>query len=104
MLKWQAVFDPNEVKDYARDWTNEMNAFNDELNSVDFNLKTPNSGLSVQSNNIDATGKIAIAWFAASDIPLLTSFAGQVIEIDHTITTVGGRTYNETLGLRIKEK
>jgi hypothetical protein len=102
--KWSAVFDPDEVKDYARDWTSEMNAISDTIDTVDFTVIDSASGLQVDSTEIDITEKIAVVWFSASDKIALTNLANSTIEIDHTITTVGGRTYNETLGLKIKIK
>lgn len=101
---WSAVFDPDEVKDYARDWTSEMNAINDTLDTIDFTVIDGDSGLQVDSTSIDATEKIAIAWFSASDKVALAALANTTVLIDHTITTIGGRTYNETLGLKIKIK
>ena len=104
MLKWFAVFDPNETKDYYRDWTAEMDAINDTIETVIFSVTTPDSGLAVQDQAVAATQKIAVVWFTAYDVDKLTAKAGKYITIDHTITTIGGRVYNETLGLKIKEK
>lgn len=101
---WSSAFDPDEVKDYARDWTSEMNAISDTLDTIDFTIIDTDSGLQVDSTSIDATEKIAIVWFSSSDKVALTALANTTVLIDHTITTVGGRTYNETLGLKIKIK
>lgn len=104
MLKWPA-FDPDETKDYARDWTPQMDADGDTIADAEFAIVTLNSGLGVVSSSIDATGKIAVVWFSADDKPTLSALAGTTILVDHTIsTTPGGRTYNETIGLPIKIK
>ena len=104
MLKWVAPFDPNEKKDYSRDWTAEMDFINDTISVVDFDVITPDSGVGVASSSIDASGKIAVVWFLSDDLVKTRALNGTTILIDHTITTSGGRIYNETLGLKIKEK
>ena len=103
MLKWPA-FDPDETKDYARDWTPQMNADSDTIQTVEFVVIDDDSGLGVASTSIDATNKIAVVWFVANDKPALQALAGTTVLVDHTIETSGGRTYNETIGLPIKIK
>ena len=104
MLKWPA-FDPDETKDYARDWTPQMDADSDTISNAAFVVVTANSGLGVVSSSVDATSKIAVVWFSADDKPALVALAGTTVLVDHTITTTpGGRTYNETIGLPIKIK
>jgi hypothetical protein len=104
MLRWPAAFDPNETKDYIRIWTAEMESIGDILDTVQFVVIDNLSGLAVAEQYIDDTARIAVVWFTANDVPTLTTYAGQTLLIDHTVTTRDGRTFNETLGLRIKEK
>lgn len=103
MLKWPA-FDPDEKKDYYRDWTPQMDADEDTISTVGFVVLTANSGLGIVSTSIDLTSKIAVVWFDATDKPTLLALAGTTVLIDHTIETAGGRVYNETIGLPIKIK
>ena len=104
MLKWPA-FDPDEKKDFYRDWTPQMNADGDTISTATFVVLAPESGLGVVSSSVSLDGKVAVAWFEALDKPTLASFAGTTLLVDHTIeTTPGGRIYNETIGLPIKIK
>lgn len=103
MLKWPA-FDPDETKDYARDWTPQMDADSDTIATVAFVVITVDSGLGIASTSIDTSSKVAVVWFTAADKPLLLAHAGTTVLVDHTIVTTGGRTYNETIGLPIKVK
>ena len=104
MLKWVAPFDPDETKDYSRNWTEEMDGISDTILSSQFVVITVDSGLAVASTSIDPSGKITIVWFTTSNITQLRALRGTTILLDHTITTSGGRIYNETIGLKIKEK
>lgn len=99
-----APYDWAETKDYAIDWTAEMVKTADELDTVDFTLITPTSGLGIASSDVDVTKKFARVWFVPEDVPLLQALAGQKVLIDHTVTTTGGRTLNQTVKLSIKDK
>lgn len=106
-LRWEAPFDPDEVKDYTRDWTAEMDARSDTLASVSFELPADAvaAGLTVQDAVRDSTNKKAIAWFVSSNPALtLSSLGGTRVPVDHTIVTAGGRTLNETILLRVASK
>lgn len=104
MLRWTPPFDPEETKNYARDWTSEMNEVQDTILTATFTVETPNTGLGVVDTIIDATNKIATAWFCADNLTTLRTKAGSMVIINHKITTNGGRTYVERIGLKIREK
>lgn len=104
MIKPQPPFDPNETKDYTIDWSEEMDAYSDTVQTANFTVSTSNSGLGVASSSVDATGKFATMWLTASNLTQLNAMIGSSVLIDHTITTSGGRTLNETISLRIRSK
>lgn len=103
-VKLVAPFDWKETKDYAIDWTPEMDRTSDTLATVNFDLITTSTGLAIASADIDATGKFARVWLTASDPTQLEALAGETVLIDHTVTTTGGRTLNQTVKLSIKDK
>lgn len=103
-VKLVAPFDFAETKDYAIDWSAEMNKTSDELATVDFEMITPLTGLGIASSDIDATKKFARIWFTTEDAVLLQARIGETVLIDHTVTTLGGRTLNQTVKLSIKDK
>jgi len=106
-LSWPTVFDPDETKDYFRDWTNELTSIGDTISTVSFVLPTSatDAGLSVESTDIDSTAMIAIVWFTSTDPDgVRAALVDTTVLVDHTITTSGGRTYNETIKLKVKEK
>lgn len=104
---WQAVWDPHEEKDYVRDWTAQMDADTDTIASPTFTLPAEalSAAMVVYGVGIDASAKKAIFWVRSTN-PTTTAAAleGQSIYIDHTIVTVEGRKYNETLVLKIESK
>lgn len=102
--KWQEPFDPDETKNYSREWNNEMDATQDTIVQSSFVIETPDTGIGVVDTSVDATGKIAILWLASTDKPLTRTKAGSIVLLNHTIVTTGGRTYNERIGLKIAEK
>lgn len=103
-VKLIAPYDWAETKDYAIDWTAEMIKTSDELATVDFTMITLDSGLGIASSDIDVTKKFARVWFVPEDVPSLKALAGETVLIDHTVTTSGGRTLNQTVKLSIKDK
>lgn len=105
-LAWLAVFDPDETKDYNIFWDAEMNATADTLASATFTL--PNdaiaAALTVQSQGVDVTGKRAFVWFHSTNPSATSALAGTKVPVKHTVITDGGRTLQETVFLKVKEK
>lgn len=103
-VKLIAPYDWKETKDYAIDWSAEMDRTTDELSTIEFEMITPTTGLGIASSDIDATKKFARVWFTPDNAVLLEALAGETVLIDHTVTTLGGRTLNQTVKLSIKDK
>ncbi|MDX1531384.1 MAG: hypothetical protein R3362_07650 [Rhodothermales bacterium] len=106
--KTYAPFDPHEVKDYTRDWSNELSAVSDSIAAVGDVTFTPDAaataaGLEIALTQLD--GAKAIMWLRAADPDaLLAALGEQWASVDHTVRTVGGRTLNETLQVWIAAK
>ncbi len=103
--RWAAPFDPQERKDFSRDWGNEMAPSGDTLASAAWTLPADAqaAGLTIAAQNI--AGAVAVVWFDASNPAALdAALSGQDIEISHSITTTGGRTLHETIFLKIRDK
>jgi hypothetical protein len=106
-LKWQAALDPNEKKDYVRDWSAEMDAETDTIASAQFVLpqSAQDATLTATSVTIFDSSKKVRVWFEATDADTFRSaFLGKRIDVDHSITSTGGRRFNETIELKIREK
>lgn len=104
MIKSLPPFDPNETKDYAINWTDEMEAYSDTIETTTFDVITVDSGLSVAAFSVAADQKRAVVWLTADNLTQLNAKVGSSVLIDHTITTTGGRVLNETISLKIRAK
>ena len=107
-LRWEAPFDPNEVKDYGLDFTSEMDfpgnltTATDSISSVTYTIAaSATEYLAVASaTNVNA---VTVGWFSAvSATALQANLAGQTVDVTIAVTTAGGRTLSRTAGLRIK--
>lgn len=94
------VQDPQAILDYTLDWSKQL-VEDDILVQTHF---TPDSGLSILSENItDSTivdggsDKAATAW-------ILGGIAGQTYNVTCHITTQGGRQDDRTFQIVVKEK
>ena len=105
-LKWTAPLDPDEKKDYVRDWTAELDALTDTISSAQFDLPQAVTDATLTATNVsifDSSKKVRV-WFEATNAATLRStFAGNKVSVRHTITTVGGRRFNESIELKIRE-
>ena len=94
-LKWPFK-DPDEVLDYTIDWGGSPEApgrtFNDQLVTSIFTVP---AGLIKQSETHTLT--TATVWIAGGTV-------GTLYEINNRITTVGGRTMDQTVKLQIRVK
>lgn len=105
-LKFPAPLDPDERKDFVRDWTNELTAGGDLIQSASFALPTDGTadGLLIDVQQISVDNKKAVFWISASNVTAAKTLAGGEVRIQHTMITTGGRTFNETLIVKIREK
>jgi len=82
--------DPNSILDYGFNWTKWLDR--DTLNSSTWIVPT---GITEVSNNY--SGQITAIWLSGGTL-------GEVYKIVNRITTVGGRTDDRTLVLKIRNK
>jgi len=82
--------DPNSILDYGFNWTKWLDG--DILNS---NTWIVPAGITEVSNSY--SGQITVIWLSGGTL-------GEVYKIVNRITTVGGRTDDRTLVLKIRNK
>lgn len=88
---WVPVKDPNEVKDYGIHWVDALAG--DELVTSTWTIE---SGLGLVIDSSSIVGTDTIVWFSAGNL-------GQTYEVLNRVTTLGGRTYDKTMKLKMKE-
>jgi hypothetical protein len=97
MITWPAK-DPNEVLDYEFDWADEETGprlvTGETLLSSDFSVVE--GDVVIDSEDFEATG-ITTVWLSGGT-------AGTLCKILNRVTTSGGRTYDQTAKLRIRDK
>ena len=95
-IKWDAPKDPEEVKDYELSWV-PLLVDGDELVSVVWTVVSPEvTTLAVDSSTIDVTNTISTIWLSGGEV-------GNASVHGHAVTA-GGREYEQTMLLKIKEK
>lgn len=91
MASWPTK-DPDEVLDYQVDWTNRLQV-GETISTCDFSVV---SG-AVTINSEGNVGALATVWLSGGT-------AGELCSILNRITTSAGRTYDQTVKLRIRTK
>jgi hypothetical protein len=104
--RWNAPFDPTEVKDFIRDHSAEMAKSKDAIATVEFVLPSDAIAASLEvATSYQLNGVQAVVWFRATDPAAFdAAFAGKEIAVSHTITTTNARTLHETCILKVREK
>ena len=92
-LTWPAIKDPNEVKDYSLDWSALLGA-SDTIASSTWTIDE-GSGLTIDSDSHN-TAETTIWLSAGSD--------GTNYSLVNRVVTTGGRTYDQTVRLKVREK
>lgn len=82
--------DPDETKDYERDWSTELGA-----DTIATSTWTPDTGITVDSDSHDTT--TATVWISGGT-------DGTNYDVLNTVTTAGGRTLEHSLQFRIRAK
>lgn len=88
--KWQAVKDPDEVKDFGLVWTDLL--LTDTINGSSWIVP---DGITKDSDAFDAD---------STTIWLSGGTDGETYRLTNRVTTAGGRTYDETCVLKCKSK
>ena len=94
-IKIQNPKDPDEVLDYQLDWTLRLDG--DTISSSDWTIAAddPTSGIVINSETNTTTH--AKVWVSGGTI-------GKTAKITNRIVTAGGRTYDQSLLIKIKGK
>lgn len=85
--------DPNDVLDYSIDWTARLEA--DTIQSSTWVV--PTGTLVKDSDSISAGNLITVIWLSAGT-------AGQKYTLTNRIVTVGGRTIDQSVDIKVKER
>lgn len=94
MLIWDAVKDPDEVKDYGINWLPTLVGNDDTIASSTWTIVS-GSGLTIDSNSYADT---------ATTIWLSDGVVGTSYTLLNRVVTAGGRTYDQTVKLRVRSK
>jgi hypothetical protein len=93
---WSAPKDPDEVKDYTLDWAPLLED-DDTLVTSEWSVDSEEDGDTPLTIDSDSnTDTLAIVWLSGGNIG--TSY------LLNRVTTVGGRTYDQTMKLNVKVK
>lgn len=98
--QWPAPLDPQDIKDYASDFTPEMTATSDTIIGSTFALSSAAqaAGILIHSQAHDTVkGIVFLKVDAGSQGDAAWDGLGTLHNLTHTITTQGGRTLSKTL-------
>lgn len=93
-MTWEAVKDPDDVKDYSLSWAAELAANSDTINTSTWTVEV-GSGLTINSTSKSDT--TTTLWLSGGT-------ANVTYELLNRITTAGGRTLDQTMKLKCKNK
>lgn len=89
LLRWDDK-DPDEILDYQLDWSEELDT--DTISTSTWIVPT---GLTEETDSNSTT--TTTVWLSGGTI-------GQVYTLTNRITTAGGRTYDQSVRLRVRTK
>lgn len=78
----------------------------DTISTVQFALPQAALDATLTATDVtvfDASKKVRVWFEATNSVSFRTAFSGKAVDVDHTITTTGGRRFNETIELKIRE-
>ncbi|RVG88683.1 hypothetical protein [Sinorhizobium meliloti] len=90
-LTWPSPKDPNEVKDYGLDWS----ALLDDDTITTSAWSVDDSGLTIGTTSNTTT---------ATTVWVSSGSAGVTYNLLNRIVTAGGRTYDQTVKLKVRTK
>ncbi|RVO10975.1 hypothetical protein CN102_04835 [Sinorhizobium meliloti] len=91
-ISWTPVKDPDEVKDYSLDWSALL--VDDMISTSTWTLAS-GEGLTIGANS--NTDTLSTVWLSAGT-------AGVNYELLNRVVTTGGRTYDQTVKLKVRVK
>lgn len=89
--------DPNDVLDYAVDWSAWLTAENDTVSSSSWSVETAGSGLTIDSSSFNSTTKKATAFLSGGN-------EGGPYRVRNRIITAGGRTKDMSLLIQVVQR
>lgn len=91
-LSWPAVKDPDEIKDYRLDWTDLLDG--DTISSSMWSVAA-GTGLVIDGQSNTATS--TLLWLSSGTL-------GETYDLLNRVVTAGGRTYDQTVKLKVRAK
>jgi len=91
-ISWTPVKDPDEVKDYSLDWSALLVA-----DAISTSTWTLSSGVGLTIGVTSHTGTLSTVWLSGGT-------AGVNYELLNRVVTTGGRTYDQTVKLKVRVK
>ena len=97
MKQWPAPKDPQEVKDYGVNWEPLLGSMNDDDTILTSEwVVDDDETLTIDSDTISDDLQSTTVWLSGGTLG--------TARVTNTVTTSGGRTYEQTTKLRIREK
>lgn len=91
-ISWTPVKDPDEVKDYSLDWSALL-----VDDTISTSMWTLASGVGLTIGASSNTDTLSTVWLSAGT-------AGVNYELLNRVVTTGGRTYDQTVKLKVRVK
>jgi hypothetical protein len=91
-ISWPAPKDPNDIKDYALDWSPKL-PDGDILIGSEWFVVDETQSLVIDSSSF--TDTLSTVWLSEGD-------ESSAVEVLNRVTTQGGRQYDQTMKLKIK--
>lgn len=106
LKSWKWPLDPSEIKDYDHDFKPELLRTGDTLETSTFILPADAiaAGLEIASQAKTTYGGVVFFQVASGKQADAGWEAGVTFDIRHQITTTGGRTYERSIGLTVKQQ
>lgn len=92
MLTWPYK-DPDEVLDYAIDWTELLEG--DTIDTSDWIISV--GSVVIDTSDVDTARAVATVWLSGGTL-------GETCEVLNRVVTLGGRTMDRTVRLRIRTR
>lgn len=91
-MTWERPKDPDEVVDYDLSWAEQMAADSDTIATSTWTVPT-----GITKNSVSNTTTRTKIWFSGGT-------AGQTYSCVNRVVTAGGRTFDQTMKLKVKDR
>lgn len=89
--------DPDEHLDYGLDWSDVMRNDEDTIESSDWSVAGADDALGISPASFDEGAHVTALWLSGGTV-------GETYLLTNTIVTAGGRVYERTAEITIREK